>query len=306
VSSDACNAETAFFTYVRDGEQAARARLVISSVRSFGGELGGCPFWIAAPDDAEIARTLFAEDGLHFVPLTVPSTLKGYHFSGKVCAAEAVERSVSASCRTLVWLIPESLITNPPVLFGLNGSEAAALRPVHISNVGLPADGEPDAFWSGIYEAVGEPDPSFTVESFIGGDRIRPYFNSAAYSVDPSRGLLGRWLELFVELVADRIFQRAACRDEWHRIFLHQAVFSTLLAVSAGIEGIRLLPPDYCYPYNLQERVPVERRARDLAELTCVIYEDRPIDPRTVEDVRFGDRLRNWLIGRLDHAGRAT
>ena len=95
-----------------------------------------------------------------------------------------------------------------------------------------------------------------------------------------------------------RAFQSNACQDELYRIFLHQAVLSALTVTLLGPDRIRLLPPDYSYPYNLHSSVPPERRARALNDLVCIAYEDRPLDPRVVSDIQIDEPLRSWLLQR--------
>ncbi len=67
----------------------------------------------------------------------------------------AAEKSAEAHVRSLVYLTADSLILGPPDLFSLGEAWDAAVRPVHIKNVGLGAGRAPDAFWSRVYKAVG-------------------------------------------------------------------------------------------------------------------------------------------------------
>jgi hypothetical protein len=107
-----------------------------------------------------------------------------------------------------------------------------------------------------------------------------------------------RWAAVFQTLVVDGAFQAAACHDVPHRVFLHQAVLSALLATEVDPARLRPLPPAYNYPYNLHASVPEERRAQALNELVCVAYEDRSLDPGAVEDIAIEEPLRSWLAGR--------
>lgn len=293
---------TVFFTCVASRGQVERARLLIDSIREFGGDMSACPVWVveADPDGAPCGG--LEEDGVTLVPLTPPGEPGDYPFSRKVRACAEVEERAAGSVGTLCWLIPECLVLRPPILFELGTGCDAAVRPVHIRNVGLPAVEEPDAFWSGVFAVAGEPAESFTVESFIEGERIRPYFNSAAFSFSPEPGVMRRWREAFGTLVGDAIFQREACGDELHRIFLHQAILSALVATTLERERIRVLPPDYGYPYNLHGSVPDERRVRALSDTVCPIYEERSVDPGEVDDIEILEPLRSWLLGRT--AGR--
>lgn len=291
--------ETVFFTSVGAARQLPCARLLIESIRAHGGELARSPVWVLEQDPIGAPCDCLAGRGVQVFPVSTGDPLGGYLFSGKVSACARAEELAAGTVDSLVWLIPECLILRPPVLLELPDSLTAAVRPVHIKNIGLPAESAPDVFWEGIFGAVGEPDPSFTVESFVESERIRPYFNSAAFSVRPAAGLMRRWLELFEGLVNDAAFQVAACGDERHRIFLHQAVLSTLIATSVDRTGIRELPPDYGYPYNLHDSVPAEKRARVLDDLVCAIYEHRSVDPDSVTDIEMREPLRSWLRGKV-------
>ena len=296
--SDGPRGNTAFFTCVGSRRQVRCGRLLLDSIRAFGGELRNCPFWVVEVDPEGAPCGALADIGATVVPLAVPASIDGYAFARKVCACARAEELAAGSVETLIWLIPESLILKPPELLELPSSMDVAVRPVHIRNVGLPAGEVPDAFWGGVFAAVGEPPDSFTVESFIEGERIRPYFNSAAFSVRPVLGLMRTWLRFFETLVTDDAFQEEACGDERHRVFLHQAVLSALIATSVDRARIRELPPDYGYPYNLHGLVPVDRRAAALADTVCAIYEDRSVDPREVTDIEIQEPLRSWLAAR--------
>ncbi|MFH1689782.1 MAG: hypothetical protein ABIE42_06035 [Candidatus Eisenbacteria bacterium] len=297
---------TVFFTSVGSAQQLPRAKLLIESIHAHGGELARCPVWVLEQDPVGAPCGGLAGAGVQVFPVSAADSLGGYLFAGKVSACARAEELAADSVGSLVWLIPECLILKPPVLLELSDSIIAAVRPVHIRNVGLPAGSTPDAFWRGIFDAVGEPDPSFTVESFVESEHIRPYFNSAAFSVRPAAGLMRRWLELFEGMVNNAAFRAAACGDEWHRIFLHQAILSTLLATSVDRTGIRELPPDYGYPYNLHGSVPRERRAQALDDLVCAVYEQRTVDPASVTDIEIREPLRSWLGVKVGEAEGRT
>lgn len=272
--------------------------VLIDSLRSFGGEIGQSPFWIFDSDpDHMLCKELEGEQ-VEVFPLHVPEPIRHYLFANKVFASAQAESSMAGKAGTLVWMDPICLVMNPPVLYDLGEAYDVALRPVHIRNVGLRVDVPLDAFWQGVYKTVGTPDAAFTVESFVDQQRLRVYFNSHAFAVNPSLGLMQHWLEGFQTLVCDQEFQASACQDEAHQIFLFQALLSTLLATSIDRKRIRILPPTYNYPYNLQQSLPPERRAKTLNELVSCTYEDRLINPAVVADIEIEEPLRTWLLSR--------
>ena len=188
-----------------------------------------------------------------------------------------------------------ALIIQPPLLFDLTSSFDAAVRPVHHRNVGLPAAEPVDDFWKKVYETVGVQDVEVTVKSFVDAQHIRAYFNSHAFAINPAKGLLRRWFERFESLVCDLEFQSGPCQDVQHQVFLHQAVLSALIATSLDPRRVRILPPEYSYPYNMHQSVPAERRAQALNDLVFIAYEDRALDPSVVDDIGIHEPLRSWL-----------
>ena len=287
--------QTVFLTRVSTAGQRSRARLLIDSVRSFGGSLRHCPIWLFEPNPQEVPCGNLESADVQILPLAVPDTVKHYWFAAKVYACARAEELAAPGVRSLVWLSPDCVIVNPPLLFDLAPSFDAAVRPVHVRNVGLRATVPPDDFWKKIYETVGVHDIHTTVESFVDAQRIKAYFNSHALAVDPSKGLFRRWFEYFESLVCDQEFQSESCQDARHQIFLHAAVLSALIVTLLDPDRIRTLPPDYSYPYNLHQRVPPDRRAVALNDLVCVACEDRSMDPELMDDIKVREPLRSWL-----------
>ncbi len=292
--------QTVFVTLVSTIKQRAGARLLIDSIRSFGGALRHCPIWLFEADPQKAPCNSLQDMGVRVLPLTVPDAVNRYWFADKVYACAQAEERAIPEVQSLIWLSPDCLIIKPPLLFNLASSFDAAVRPVHIKNVGLRTTEPVDDFWKKVYETVGVHDIHTTVESFVDAQHIRAYFNSHVLAVNPSQGLFRRWFECFKALAGDQEFQSASCQDERHQVFLHQAVLSALIVTLLDPERIRILPPDYSYPYNLHQSVSVSRRAQALNDVVCIAYEDRSLDPNKVNDIAIRDPLRSWLLAHAD------
>jgi hypothetical protein len=290
------NAGTIFITAASANSLPA-ARLLIDSLRVFGGELADAPFWVFASDPEPVSS--LEDKHSQVLPLIVPDLVSAYPFGKKVAACAHAEELVPAGTRSLVWFDPSVLVVQPPMLFDLGPDSDAAFRPVHIRNVGLPPSEPLDSFWKGIYAVAGVEDISATVTSFVDGQILRPYFNSHAFAINPALGLMRRWYSLFQQLVGDAPFQSAACADERHQIFLFQALLSTLIASALKPARVRILPPTYNYPYNLQDRIPPGWRLAALNEAVCFTYEEHSIHPNAVTGIEVREPLRTWLEARL-------
>jgi hypothetical protein len=271
------------------------ARIVVDSLRTFGGPLRDSPVWALLLDPAREPQALAGVAGVERIPVAVPDAYRGYPFAEKVAAYAWAEELAGPEVRSLVWLDLDCLIVNPPLLFDLGPAVDAAFRPVHHRNVGSPA-GEPlDDFWAGVYRALDVDDLPYTVESFLDGQPLRPYLNTHCFALNPAKGLGRAWWAAFRALAADEAFQAGPCRDDLHRIFLHQAILSTLVAKLLDWQRVRLLPPEYNYPLHLLDEIPAALRPPSLNSLVTVVYEDT--SPWSRIDIQ--EPLRTWLQARL-------
>ena len=288
--------QTIFLTSVRSARGKANARILIDSLRAFGGALRDCPIWVFEANSQKASCQDLSSDSIQVIPLNVPDIVRDYLFADKVYACAQAEAMATSDVQSLVSVDPTCVFVNPPLLFDLGTAFDAAVRPVHIRNVGLRATDPLDVYWRTIYATVGVKDIASTVESFVDEQRLRAYFNSHAFAINPQKGLLRCWFALFEKLVCDQEFQARACADEQHQIFLFQAILSALLATSLDPKRIRTLPPTYNYPYNLHASVPLDRRTQSLNDLVCFTYEDRSINPAAMTDIQIDEPLRAWLV----------
>jgi hypothetical protein len=290
-----------FITLVNSPQQEKSARLMLESLRAFGGALSRAPAWVFYPLRHELARLKQGLEDIHLFPLDLADPCEGYPFSDKVFACAQAEAMAGRLVNTLVWVNPSCLVVNPPLAFDLDMNQEAAFRPVHLRNVGSLATAPLDPFWRGIYHEVVLNVIPFIVQPLIGGQDLRPYFNTHCFSIASHRGTLCTWWKHFRSLALDPGFQAAGCPDEMHQLFLHQAVLSALVAKTIPRDRIRILPPEYSYPLHLHARVPLESRPASLDTLVCPVYEEHFNFPETLNNLGAGEALASWLA---DHASR--
>jgi hypothetical protein len=280
---------------VRSRREIPQIRLLIDSIRSFGGALRQCPVWIFEVNPQNAPCDSLKGENISVFTLNVPESIKSYLYGDKVYAGRQAEDMADPNTRTLIWIDPSCLIIQPPVLYDLSDKFDAAVRPVHIQNVGLNASAPLDGFWNTICESIGVTDIQTSVETFVDRKIIRSYFNSHAFAINPAKKVCDRWFKAFEMLVCDQEFQKTSCQDQQHRIFLHQALYSALITAFIHPDRLNILPPDYNYPYNLHGSVPPERKAQALNDLVTITYESRTLAPDTVTDIHIVDPLKTWL-----------
>ena len=176
-----------FLTSVRSARGKACARILIDSIHAFGGALRDCPIWVFEANSQKASCQDLASDSVQVIPLNMPDTVRDYIFGDKVYACAQAEAMAMSEVQSLVWIDPICVVVHPALLFDLGTSFDAAVRPVHIRNVGLLTTDPLDAFWQTIYATVGVNDIASTVESFVDGQRLRAYFNSHAFAINPKK-----------------------------------------------------------------------------------------------------------------------
>lgn len=287
-----------FFTMAGNRHELESARLFAESLREFGGQLRSSPIWLFDFGVSEIDYDLLTGLGMKPTASTVPDSMSSYELAEKVHSCAEAERLAPEGTDALVWISPESVIVGPPDMYVLDEDHDVAVRPVHVKNVGIEVDEPVDSYWSRVLEIAGAEESQFAVESYVDRRRLRGYFNSHSYCVNPSLGLFRRWSDCFQQLVQDDEFQSASCSDDLRRIFLHQAILSALTISMVDSDRISVLPPTYCYPYNLHSSVPAEYRPNSLNRLTSFVYEELSIDPGQIRDIEINEPLRSWLKSR--------
>ena len=284
-----------FFTLVRSVGDESGVRLMIESLRTFGGALADSTVLVFQSDPGAGLRVYADLENVYGLPLMVPPAWRGHYFAAKVHAASEAEEMAWDDAGTLIWMNSGCLVAGPPVLLDLEQSLDAAFRVVHVRNVGSPAGSPVDGFWERVYRGAGVAAPVTALESFVDREAIRPYFNTHLFSVNPSRGLLRRWLGLWKSAVSDVEFMSGPCADEEHRIFLHQAILSALVTEPLAAGHLCELPPEYSYPLHFHDRVPEDRRPAALGELVCPVYEGIFRYPESLNGLAAADPLASWL-----------
>ena len=281
-----------YMTVISSQVEAQRVKLLIESLRRFGGRFGEYPVWLFCTDMKYSVG--FSESGtLKLFHLKIDLPLRKYPFAEKVFAcALAEEMATLAGVKILIWLNPDCLIFNPPEQFELGYQYDSAFRPVHIRNVGSLASEPTDGYWQRVYDVVGVVRVPYTLESFVDGQIIRPYLNTHCFSINPAKGILQAWRAYFITLLLDKEFQYHFCQDAYHQIFLHQVVLSALVMNSIERERILMLPPDYSYPLHLQEKLPAAKRVQILNQLICMVYEEDTF----LDGIEIQEPILSWLI----------
>ena len=285
-------------TYVLNPDQERKAEVLIKSLRRFGGEYGGVPVYVVLGNPQNLPCIRLRQEGVQLVPTDAGEVGRRYPLAIKAYAAAQIERLVAGRVETLAWFDPETMVVGPLQALDLGNRYDAAVKPVfRVNNVGLPADAPPDAYWEPIYRALGlDPAKIPVVKTILEEKPIKAYFNCEIFSVRPRVGIFGEWVACLEPFLRDLDYQRRACPDFLHRLFLHQAVLSAVIVAKTKASR-RVELPDSCgYPLNLHSNLPQARKAARLNGLSGVILETFWDDqPGWLKLLEIREPLKSWL-----------
>lgn len=293
------------FTTITSPRSAPDSLLFIESLRAFGGKLAKAHVLVLIPQQA---GAFTKEDERRFEAAKVErlyfhmdEEAFKFPFASLVYAAAQAESYLRGITETLAWQLPDTLVVNPPTALTLPKGARLAYRPVHHTNVGSVYGQPLDEFWSLVYKHCHVPEERvFPMETCVGDNIIRPYFNAGMLVVPPERGLLTTWWDRFEALYKHADFQPFYERDERYAVFIHQAVLSAVTLVFLDKAVMLELPSTVNYPLNLHHtEMPPERRVKTLNDLVTCRTEGIENLKKNLEGLEVKEPLKGWLDEKL-------
>ncbi len=274
-ASRASSLAVAFFA--RAGQE-TEARILVESLRSFGGSLKGAPVSVLYPADSPLRdgpdREALERLGTEFVPFRGDPGVMAFPLSDKAAAAAEAERRAEGRADALAWLDVDTVILAEPGEFLLPPGIALAGRPVHHRLIGSPYDEPPSLFWKLLYEAEAVPESNlYPMVSTMDRQRIRPYYNAGCLVVRPERRILRTWYAELARLIRDPAVIEEASKVPRGSLFLHQAALSAVILSRIPKEQIAELPFRYNYPLALHGTCPRDLRPASWNALATLRYD---------------------------------
>jgi len=244
-----------FLTAVNSKEDTYAVKVLIRSLRRFGGEYRSIPIYIyTSLDQQQLDIESNATEKV--IPYKLEEPFHSYPFAYKVIAISDISNRIKIIPDRIIWLDPSSMILKPPELFNIKNDYLIGIRPVHIKNVGIEIEEEINDYWKAIYSLLTMDHSKLpSMRTYVDKKVILPYFNCGIYVIDSNNEMLKFWWDTFEKLVEDAFFQNNICKGNIQRIFLHQCIFSALICKYIPYERIRIFPPEYGYPLHFHERL---------------------------------------------------
>jgi len=297
----------AFVTYVHDPYQENMVEMLVDSIRTWGGKYRDDPIYVVLIGPKASGLRIM-DKNVELVSLELEESVRKYPFAAKAYAAAKVEELIAGKIRSLAWFDPETMLWRPPKEMDLRDGISAAVAPVAFINTGQE-EGEPvNTYWAAIYKKCAlDSKKLFIVETKVDCKKVRAWLNCGMFAVRADRGLCREWAKVLDELLHDDEYQRTAITDSVHKVFLHQAVISTLIVSRLERGEIHMLSSGYNYPLYCHDldfkvasgtyRMPAHKKAKKLNDLTSAFIESFFLEhPDWIKYVPPVDEpLKKWL-----------
>jgi hypothetical protein len=211
----------AFVACVESGALEQKARLLIRSIRRFGGRWSGAPIHTFAPRAgrgiSSATRAIFDEHGVVHHDEILNTAFGDYGVGNKIFAAARAEETAREDF--IVFLDTDTVLLSEPADLALPDGFDAAVRPVEFHRWREPAEDDErwrtrhrrvssagdgdcaDDYWLRMYALCGIAARPF-VETTCDRARIRAYANSGLIAARRSAGVFARWRSDFLTLAS--------------------------------------------------------------------------------------------------------
>ncbi len=255
------------------------ARLLVDSLRTFGGSLRDSPVRILHPADSPLRegpdRGALENLGADLVPFRGDPRVLSYPLSAKVAAAAEAERRADGTAEVLAWLDADTIFLAEPSEFLLPPGISLAVRPVHHRLIGSLFDEPLPELWRILYEREAVPPGNVApMITTLDRERIRPYFNAGCLVVRPELRLLRTWYSELSRSVRDPDLTGECEKVPLGPLFLHQAVLSAVILSRVPRGQVSELPFRYNYPLALHEDCPPDLKPASWNSLATLRYDD--------------------------------
>lgn len=267
-----------FTTFIETEEEILPARVMVESLRTFGGRFKDAPVLVyvsekfMAAESGSLAR--FASLGAEVRTSEAPEDASWFYLARKVFAAAQAESAAKGNASVVARLDPDTIFIREPEEFILPEDKALGYRPVFHRNI-CPLYGEPlDGYWGRAYEVMGIRESAvFSMVTPADEDTIRPYFQAGCVVVRPEKGIMKKWAEMLVRLAGDPAIREICALEPRKRLFTFQVALTGAILNVVDRDEMLEFSDRINYPIFFREMFGAKKDFHDISDAVTVRYE---------------------------------
>jgi hypothetical protein len=250
------------------GELERQVKLLISSIRKFGGLLKDSEIKCYSPRIGNnISRkTLeFMEDNnVEHINIKINNKYQNYGFANKVLSSAHAELNSKADF--LIFLDSDMIVLNEPRHLILEDDYWIGLRPVETKLIGATGEDDPKfQYWQDVYNHFNLTLPSYRVKTSVTDEEILPYWNGGLIVIRRGLDLFKKWKDIFEEMMDQKMY------PDGRMTFTDQ--ISLAILVSMFLKNkMQILSYTYNYPIQRYESMVTSNKISKLRDLHIMHY----------------------------------
>lgn len=285
---------------IESGDLEQKARLLIDSIRTFGGEAKNSKIWAVKPRKGKSLSketlNFLKEKNVEIIEKNLNTHWHMYGLANKIYATAYVEKKFGKDYETLLFLDSDTIVIDEIDVDILEGRYDVAIKPLDGEYLALKETDKISPFWEMIYKKCSvSTGKIWKVKTTVNHLDILAYFNSGVIFSNAGSSLFTKWLENFKLFSTDK---RAYQLGHLEYYFLEQALLSGTILGCLPQNKVKILDNRFNYSINFHRQLENEE-GNNKANIKIIHYHSSFYE-NWKENLPFiSPELNSWLHQRL-------
>ena len=283
---------------VESGDLEQKTRLLVESIRTFGGDIANSKIWAVKPRKGKPLQKetlrFFVEKEVEFLDINRNKKWHLYGFANKIYATAYIEKMYGIEYDTLLFLDCDVVVINPIDANFLDSHYKIAVKPIEEKFLVLSKHERLTDFWRMIYfNCEISVKNIWEVKTTVDNKKVLASFNSGVIFSKGDSGFYNKWLSSFEKITNDI---RAYHLPYMEFYLLEQSLFSAVILKNYEKEDIKFLDNNYNFPFHFSAEL---RGKYDFNSVKILHYHHLFGPGNEVEIQKLPLSLYNWFKRKL-------
>lgn len=239
---------------IEHGDLEQKTKLLIDSIRTFGGEIKDSKIWAVKPRKGKAIsnETLSFLKGknVEFIDIDLNKHWYLYGHANKIYATAYIEEHFGCQYETLLFLDSDTIVIDAIDPNILEGKYEVAVKPIDGQHLAITKEEDLSDFWRLIYNSCGfSIKDIWTVQTTIDEIEIFAYFNSGVIFTRSGNQVFSQWRTNFERFAENKEGYHLRAMEYF---FIEQALLAGTILQKFPKEKVKVLNHFYNYSLNFK------------------------------------------------------
>lgn len=285
---------------IESGDLEQKTKLLIESIRTFGGEAKNSKIWVIKPRKGKSLSNetinFLKKANAEFIEEDLNRHWHLYGLANKIYATAYIEQRFIHEYETLLFLDSDTIVVDELDADILEGKYEVAIKPLDGEYLALKESDRISPFWEMIYEKCCVSNANiWNVKTTVDQVEILAYFNSGVVFSRAGSFLFTNWLKNFKFLCKDK---RAYQLSHLEYYFLEQALLSGTILGCIPQHKVKILDKKLNYSLNFHKQLQ-NKDIDNMANIKIIHYHSSFYENWKENFPFISPELNSWLHQRL-------